>query len=128
MKNNKTRNILIAIVLLILVGGIGYLGYEYFNLKNKLDDPDYLKNLQTQQLTSNKEKILSRLSAILLLPDEVNPKIATINNVDDLRKENPQFYKNAQNGDTLVLYSELAIIYRDSSNKIINIAPIVPEK
>lgn len=122
------KKILIGIALVVVLSIVGFLGYQYLDLRNKLDDPDYLTNLQTEQQTMTKERILSRLSSIMLLPDEVNPKIATITNIEDLKRENSEFYKNALNGDTLVLYSELAIIYRDSNNKIINIAPIIPEE
>lgn len=125
MKNNRT--IFVIFFALIIITIFGYLLYQYISLRNDLQNPDYLINLQTQQQTTTKERILSRLSAILLLPDEINPKIATISNIEDLKTENAEFYKNAVNGDTLVLYSELAIIFRDGNNKIINIAPILKE-
>jgi len=119
--------IFLGAFILILLAVVGYLVYQYVDLNSKLNDPDYLINLQSEQQTLTRERILSRLSSILLLPDEVNPKIATITNLDELLAENPEFYKNAEDGDTLVLFSELAIIYRDSINKVINIAPIVQE-
>ncbi len=123
----KGVKILIAVFILILLAIVGYLVYQYIDLNSKLNDPDYLINLQSEQQTLTRERIISRLSSILLLPDEVNPKVATITNLDELLAENPEFYKNAEDGDTLVLFSELAIIYRDSINKVINIAPIVQE-
>lgn len=123
----KSRTIFLAIFTILILVIFAFLLYQYISLRNDLQNPDYLADLQIQQQTNTKERILSRLSAILLLPDEVNPKIATISNIEDLKSENPEFYKNAINGDTLVLYSELAIIYRDGSNKIINIAPILKE-
>lgn len=127
--NGKTvKKVLIGIVVVLLIGGLAYLLIEYLSLKNKLEDPIYLTNLQQEQQSLTKEKIISRLSSIYLLPDEINPQIAQITDVKNLKKENPSFYKNAQDGDTLVLYSELAIIYRDSINKIINVAPVVDEE
>ena len=123
----KGVKIFIGVFIAILLAIVGYLVYQYMDLNSKLNDPDYLINLQSEQQTMTRERILSRLSSILLLPDEVNPKIATITNLDELIAENPEFYKNAEDGDTLVLFSELAIIYRDSINKVINIAPIVQE-
>lgn len=125
--NKSTKRILIGTVILVTLAVVAFLTYEYFNLRNQLNNPDYLSNLQSEQQTMTKERILSRLSAIMILPDEINPKIATISNIDELKSENAEFYKNAVNGDTLVLYSELAIIFRDSSNKIVNIAPILQE-
>jgi hypothetical protein len=125
MKNPRT--ILLTLVVVAALGAVGYLVYQYVSLRNDLNDPNYLINLQVEQQSNTRERIMSRLSSIMLLPDETNPKIATISNIEDLKKENPEFYKNSVNGDTLVLYSELAIIYRDSLNKIINIAPILKE-
>jgi hypothetical protein len=62
----------------------------------------------------------------MLLPDE-QPTIATLVDIDALKEENPEFYKNAKNGDLLVIYSEKAILFREDEGKIINVAPVFLE-
>ncbi len=111
----KNKNILLILIVLIFLTVMGFLVYQYVILKNQVD-------LQSQQ--STKESIISNLTDLIILPDESNPKIATISNIDQLKNEDPEFYKNAVNGDTLIIFTSEAIIYRASVNKIVNVAQI----
>lgn len=70
------------------------------------------------------DNVISDLSAIMVL-DEGDPVIAVIENLEAMRAENAEFYKNALAGDYMVLYPTKAIIYRASENKIVNVAPII---
>jgi hypothetical protein len=47
--------------------------------------------------------------------------------IEALKEENPEFYKNAKNGDLLVIFSEKAILFREEEGKIINVAPVFLE-
>jgi hypothetical protein len=55
----------------------------------------------------------------------MQPTVARVENVDTLKKSNPDFYKNVAAGDYLILYPQRAVIYRKTENKIMNVAPIV---
>lgn len=57
------------------------------------------------------------------LPKEV-PSIARVS--DKAALAGQDFFKNAQNGDKVLIYkkSKLAVLYRPSTDKIINVAPI----
>ena len=126
-KKSKTLFFIILILLFFIAGAVGgYFGYEYLSSKKvseKLKDPEYISYLQEQQT----EKILEDLGSIMLLPDE-KPTIATLLDIEELKKENAEFYKDAQKGDILVIYSEKAIIYREEDKKVINVAPVYFEQ
>jgi hypothetical protein len=68
-------------------------------------------------------QVLARLKTIILLPDTV-PTMAIITNADILKSQQPGFFANAKNGDRLIIYPDLAIIYDYSANKIIKIGPV----
>jgi len=68
---------------------------------------------------------VSKIKQILLVEGTEDPAVAEIKDVETVKKSNPEFYKNADNGDKLVVYSYRAIIFRESANQIINVAPIV---
>lgn len=109
-KNNvvikKQYAILLAVVIFTLLG---------FNLITIISNA---KNKEEGELTT-----IERLSKILLIPVEA-PTIGEINDIETLKKGNPEFYKNAQKGDKLILFKELAVIYRETLNLIVSIAPI----
>jgi hypothetical protein len=127
-KPKKKVNVLVILLItlfFILGAGAGYFVYDYLtsrNMVDKLNDPEYVSQLQEQQVSQTLEK----LEKLMLLPDE-NPTMATIVDIDALRQDNPTFYANAQEGDLLIIYSEKAILYRESENKIINVAPVFIE-
>lgn len=76
-----------------------------------------------EQTVNANATIKDKVSAILDVPAE-EPTIATIANLQEVQKENPTFYADAKAGDTVLIYSTKAVIYRGSANKIINIAPV----
>lgn len=60
------------------------------------------------------------------LPAEEQPIVAKIVDVEKLKAEQ-QFYKDAANDDVLVIYPSVAkaIIYRPSTNQIVNAGPLI---
>jgi hypothetical protein len=107
--NNKWK---IFVTILIISALLGVSTFFIFKL--------YGNNSNSSQNSNN---IIQVMSKITQLPNE-DPTISTINDIATLQKDNPQFYKEAQNGDKVVIYSTKVYIYRPSSKKIINIANI----
>ena len=64
---------------------------------------------------------------LIILPKDSKPDIATIANVDKLKEKDSNFYKNASNGDMLLIYPDQVILYSPKENIIINVAPIIPD-
>ncbi|HUS26060.1 MAG TPA: hypothetical protein VMY99_01805 [Nevskiaceae bacterium] len=78
-----------------------------------------------EDANSEASAIVAKVSSHMLIPNEP-PTIATIQKVDDLKKENG-FYANAKNEDRLLVFTNarLAIIYSEDTDKIINVGPIL---
>ena len=114
--------LLLTVIIVLLIAALGFLYYQYRQNTvelSKLRDPQYLSQLQTESAQAAVEKV----KKLMLLPEET-PTIATITDADALRTENAEFYKDAQNGDMLLIYQKKAILYRESQNLIINVAPV----
>ncbi len=68
--------------------------------------------------------IVDDVEDLMLLPDDETPTLATVSDMHAL--EGQEFFKNAQEGDKVLMYlrSRRAIIYRPSIDKIIEVGPI----
>jgi hypothetical protein len=115
-RKSRLGAVLLWIFIVMLAAGLGYTLWQNQQLKK----PD----AQTEIAREANQKLVDRVSQIILVP-EGDPTVANIVDVDALRKQNPDFYKDAQNGDRLLLYSTKAIIYREAESKIINVAPVI---
>lgn len=109
------RVVLIAVV---LAAGIGYLLYGYITTRNELARLSGSKGGQeeTKQLTGEIGKYIQ-------LPDEV-PTLATVNDAERLKTQ--EFFRNAQNGDRVLIFSGSgrALLYRPSTKRVIEYAKV----
>lgn len=84
----------------------------------------FFYNTNNKELTKEEEakQTIEKLAKIYNLPDQ-NPTLATIVDIEVLKKENQEFYKDALNGDSLVIFKDqqIAIIYRKDEDRIIKI-------
>jgi hypothetical protein len=69
---------------------------------------------------------VSKIGRHILLPSGEQPTLATINDVS--KYSSVEFFKNATDGDQLLVYAQArqAILYRPSIDKIIAVAPLDP--
>ncbi|MEM6997756.1 MAG: hypothetical protein AAF413_02480, partial [Patescibacteria group bacterium] len=77
-----------------------------------------------QRNQEESDRVLAGLQKIILFNEE-NPTVARIDDPSVLQSSNPDFYKNAAEGDYLILFPSRAIVYREKDNQIVNIAPII---
>jgi hypothetical protein len=99
---------IVAIVVIITAVGV----YLIVNNVNKNESSD--------------AGMLAELGNIIILPEGEDPVISTITDADGLKTGAP-FYRNAENGDKILIYAQAGkiIIYRESENLIINAGPII---
>ncbi len=118
-KSKKTRKPIFIVLLVILVlASVAAAGYYYSQYQDIKKNP--------QQVTIDETKaIVAKVSKSLTLPDKEQPTLATVLDKDKLKDQ--AFFKDAQNGDKILIYTEAkkAIIYRESEDKIINVGPIL---
>ncbi len=114
----------ILIVILALVGVAVYSYNKYQDsklqvqtLNNKLANPQAVAKAEQTEL-------ITKVSKITVLPTGETPTVATVSDITKLKDQ--AFFVNAQNGDKVLIYTQAkkAYLYRPSTNKIINIAPV----
>ena len=112
--------IVVVIVLLALGGGLLYMVHTNNNLKKQNAS---LSNPQAAAQATN-QTLITQVGKLIVLPTGETPTIATV--VDASKLQSQAFFAKAQNGDKVLLYSvaKEAILYRPSSNKIVEVAPI----
>jgi hypothetical protein len=70
--------------------------------------------------------MLAKLGNIMILPEGEEPVVSTVTDAEGL-KDGAPFYRNAKNGDKILIYAESGkiIIYREGENLIVNAGPII---
>jgi hypothetical protein len=105
-----------AVVLVIL----GALAYGYFDAKNqlnKLEDPQAAAQAEAESLAKE-------IGHFLELPQGETPTVATVTDASKLKEQ--LFFGSAQNGDRVLIYAKAqkAVLYRPSSKKVVEYAPV----
>lgn len=109
----KDTQKLIILGLLILCA---FLFTQYRDAQKKLHPAAEVKK-QTISL-------VGKVSKLAVLPSGETPTVATVLHADKLKDQS--FFVDAQDGDKVLVFNskKRAILYRPSSNQIVNIAPV----
>jgi hypothetical protein len=115
-KQKKLRMILgglsLLIVLLLLVAG-----YSQYKLYRLSKEEMIVTDNTTSVLPKTGEEVIKALSRHILLPSGT-PQIAEVQDVTKLR-ESQSFFKDAENGDIVVVYNTTIILYRPSKDIVV---------
>lgn len=110
---------LIAIVIVLIVAAVPsfYFYNQYKSAQELLQNPNQATNEQTQAL-------IVKVGKLIVLPSGEKPTVATVSDITKLSDQ--PFFQNAQNGDKVLIYTQAkeAILFRESIDKIIQVAPI----
>lgn len=115
VNNTKGLKYFIAVLALIIIAQT----FIFFVFLNDKDENNSLSSFDEQN-----QELIEKLSSMILLPDS-DPAIYQINDIEKVRKSYGDFFKDAKEGDKLILYSDKAIIYRQSEQLIINVGPVL---
>jgi len=111
--------VVVMVVIVLALGAAFYFWNEARTAKSSTPEAVAAKNQEES------DRVISSLSLVLYTDSADQPTVARIEDPEVLRAANEDFYKNAQTGDYLVLYPNRAIIYRESENLVVNVAPII---
>ncbi len=111
------KRFILTLIFLVAVGGVA--GSVYFH--QRYQD---LKNNPNASAEKESTKFVDLIGKLIELPTDETPSVVTI--VDTTKLSDQPFFKTAANGDILLAYinSKEAILYRPTTNKIIQVASI----
>jgi hypothetical protein len=92
-------------------------------LKQTSQQLDEVKNSTQKSGAEAAKEVLNKVKALIDLPTDPEPTVATIVDVDSLRKSN-DFYNKAKNGDNLIITADRAVLYDSQRNIIIDVVPV----
>ncbi len=115
-----TSAALIGVLVVVALIGIGSAGYLYKQVQDLKNNPKTSQEAQTNKANEMKAKV----SKLISVPNDETPTLATV--TDKTKLKDQPFFKDAENGDAILIFPQAkkAIIYRESSNKLINVGPI----
>lgn len=111
---NVSRQSILVVLVIMLTLGCLFLYSQYRAAQEKVESAKSGQNAQT-------EDVIKTVSKIAIVPKDETPTIATVTNVEKIKDQ--EFFVNAKNGDKVLVYAKQkkAILYRPSTNQIVNI-------
>lgn len=106
--------LIIIAILLIILWQTGYL--ETFKIAREIQ--------KQQNLVEDDAKVLNQLMQIIDLPKDVVPTMAIVKDAEKLKQNQPVFFAKAKDGDRLIIYPDMAILFDAKANKILHIGPV----
>lgn len=124
MKAPKLSGKVLPWVLSVVVLAAGAGGTMYY--KNRADKVESNPaSVQQEKNQAETDRVLTALKKTLFIGETEAPTVARVEDPAKLKASNETFYKDIQQGDYLIIYPKRAIVYRESADQIINLAPII---
>jgi hypothetical protein len=112
----------LGVLLAVMVGAAGLAVFFYGQWQRVRNNP-----LQAQEEKAQREiaEVMEAVGKLMVLPEGEIPTLVVIDDKENIAKDQ-EFFKWAENGDQMLVYRQAkkAILYRPSTNKIVNVAPI----
>ncbi len=114
--------------LIFILALVGFGAWSFYNYQQSQKEVVRLSTLEGQQELQEREveSLLEKVKVHMVLPEDEEPTVATISDVDALVEQQP-FFGGAQNGDKVLVYvkARKAIIYSPSRDVIINVGAVI---
>ncbi|MCX8009199.1 MAG: hypothetical protein N3A54_05900 [Patescibacteria group bacterium] len=111
--------VILILIICFVIGGLFvstvYFYQEYQKVKK---NPDLIIKQEMKVITDSIQRFMN-------LPTDEEPTLATVTDKEKLSGQ--EFFKNAQNGDKVLLYAKAkkAILYRPSTGRVVEFAPLI---
>jgi hypothetical protein len=109
-KKSNVNKVLLFVVILLLAA-VSALGFMYYK-ESQADSK--------QATQAEVRKLADTVSRLVSVPEDETPTVATVIDAEKIKKNNPNFYKDVQNGDKMLVYSDRVILYDVSKGVVLN--------
>lgn len=123
-KHRWLSGIGVSLLVLLLLASIGGTFYFYESAKKLVAD---LQQTPEQKAAAELADVVQKVSVHMVLPRDETPTLASV--IDPNALKNQPFFVHALKGDKLLLFpnSHKAILYRPSTDQIIDVGPLRTE-
>jgi hypothetical protein len=120
-KSIDLSKIILAVALVASLVLLAGLYVQYLNLKKEIN---YLQDPQAQQARAQREtqELVAQVGKLMVLPAG-EPTVATVVDAVALAKEQ-EFFKDAKNGDKVLIYKDKAVLFNVEEGRIVNVGPV----
>lgn len=120
----KPQVIIVIVVVFLFLSFAGFGIFKYIQLEKELNDLKASPDKMQEVVQEDQKAILEKVSKLMVLPQDEVPTVATVTDITLVRDQ--PFFASAQNGDKVIIFTKAkkAILYRPSTNKIINFSSI----
>jgi len=106
----------LSLLVVVLLLAVGYSQYRLYVLKR--DELNITNSTGQTSPAKTGEEVIKALSRHIILPENELPQIAEVTDVAKL-KEKQAFFKDVKNGDIVIVYATIIILYRPSLDLIV---------
>ncbi len=119
---------LLSIFLVVALAILAYVNYTKrvqlaTELKKLTVQMEQLQTGNDPQNVAAAKEIVDKVRKHIIVPSDVEPTVATIVDVETLKSRN-EFYKDAKNGDNLIVTPTRAILYDPDRDIILDVVPV----
>ncbi len=119
---------LLSIFLVVALAILAYVNYMKrvqlaTELKKLTVQMEQLQTGNDPQNVAAAKEIVEKVRKHIIVPNDVEPTVATIVDVETLKARN-EFYKDAKNGDNLIVTPTRAILYDPNRDIILDVVPV----
>lgn len=107
----------IAILILVLLSA------AFLKLRNKDAAPN-IPGAKDEAVARDVGSLIQKVARHIVIKDGETPSVATVQDADALRSQNPIFYKDAQNGDRVLVWSDKVVLYSVDRDILLAVLPI----
>lgn len=124
MIKRQKQMILWLIIAILFIAAIGTAAYYVKRYRDSQAQVKKLSANSQQAAQDQNQQLINAIGKLTPLPTNETPTIATVTDITKLSDQ--PFFANAKNGDKVLIYTQAkeAYLYRPSTNKLINIAPV----
>lgn len=132
--NSKSAGMktVLVVILILALAGLAFMQYtKRMQVARELEkltmQMEQLRTGNDPQNVAQAKEIVEKVKKHMTIADGIDPTVATIVDIEKLRTQN-EFYKNAKNGDHLIVTPTRAILYDAEKDVIIDVVPVQLEQ
>jgi hypothetical protein len=120
---------LITIIGIVVIAAVVILAKNFLNNDSEQAaiEPQNIEEKQKVEGETDLERLVNRVAQMIEINRNEDPTIATVQDPALLKNGQPEFYKEAETGDRLLVWSDKAVLYSTKKDKLLSVMMIADQ-